>query len=319
MELFDLRKIIMNNIWLKLISLVLAIGSWIYITDLVSKEVTFRVPVKIDLSEKMIPITNNVEYINLTVKGPAGILDTLTPKSFRIYKDLTDVFQTGNIIVPVQDMNISVPNHVSVEKFFPKRITINLDRIIEKDFKVNVITRGKPAPGYVELKNHIVNPPTIVLRAPAQLAENIDTVNTDPIDISGLISTRRFPNVRLQELLPRHPLNEDKTVEITIMIGEEQARRTFAKIPIRIMELVKTPYAMKMSVREAEVTLNGKREVLDVSDATDIKVFIDVANLEPGVYDLPIEGRISDQLLLKGVTVAEIKPSSVEVTVEVKP
>jgi len=314
----DLKNVILNNIWLKLISLVLAIGAWIYVTDLVSKEMTFRVPVKIDLSDKMIPITNNVEYINLTVKGPAGILDSLTPKSFRIYKDLTDVFQTGNIIIPVQDMNISVPQHVSVEKFFPKRITINLDRIMEKEFKVNVITRGKPASGYIDLKNHVVNPPVIVLRVPEQLAGNIDTVNTEPIDISGLISNRRFPNVNLQELLPRYPLNEDKTVEVTICIGEEQASRSFVKIPVRVMELVKTPYSVKISAHEAEVILKGKKEVLEASDVADIKIFIDVTNLEPGVYDLPVEGRISNQLLLKGVTISEIKPSSIEATIEVK-
>ncbi len=313
-----MKKIFVKNMFLKVVALFLSIITWMYVSDMVSKEKSFRVPVEIKLSDNMVKMSSNVTNLHLTVKGSTRLIDSLNSKSFRLFKDIRSVVQPGNIIIPVDDLDISLPDRVSVENIFPKRITIQLDRIMEKEFKVEVVTRGKPTTGYVLQKNYRINPAKITLRGPEQIVKNIDKVKTVPIDVSGLIGSKRFYDVRLQEFLEGIPLNKDKYVEVTIRVTEETVKRSYKKIPIRILEPVGLPYDKKVSTSEVEVLLKGREDILGSVTASDIKVFVDVARLEPGVYDLPVEGRLTKNILLEGVTISEIIPSIIEVTIAIK-
>lgn len=308
----------MKNLFLKLLSIVIAIGIWMYVTNLVSTEKVFIVPVEIQTSKEMIPLTQTVEQLNITVKGPARVIDDIKESDFRIYKDLTDVTQSGNITIPVDDLSMAVPNHITVERIFPRRITLNLDKIVEKEFKVNVVTTGKLPPGYVEVPEHRVNPTTIKLKGPQKVIENIDTVNTQPIDISGLIWSKRFAKVPLQEFVPSNPLNEDKYVDVTIRIEEETETRSFSRIPVRVLEPVKTPFVTTIGVSEVDIVMRGKKELLDRLTSSEIKAYVDVTNLNAGVYDLPVEGKTPEKVLLRGVRIESIEPSSIEVIIEPK-
>ena len=307
-----------KNTLLKLIAIILATITWFYLNDLVSKTETFTVPVEIKLPDNLIQLNRSVNTVTLTLKGPAGIIDTIEEDSIRCFKELGPDTQPGNHIIPVQDISISMPGSVMIENIFPPRLSLKIDRIIEKEFTVNVVTRGKPAPGFIELDSHRVNPSVIKLRGPEQMVSEINTVNTEPISINGLIGTKRFTNVNLQEFLPHKPLNEDKHVEVTIRIAEETSTRMFSNIPIRMLEMVKIPYDVTISVYEAEVTVRGKPELLNKLNGPDIKLFFDISNLEPGVYDLPISGILPDKFTREGVRITTITPSNLEVTIEVK-
>ena len=289
-----------------------------YITNLLSKEKPFTVPIEVQTAENMIPLSQTVDMLNIYVKGPARIIDELTPSDFRIYKDLSDVAHPGTITIPVEDMSMSIPNHITVERLFPRRITLNLDKIIEKEFKVRVVTTGKLPAGYVEVKTPRVNPTSIKLLGPERIISNLDTVDTKPIDISGLIWSKRFAKVPLKEFVDGLKLNKDKFVDVTIRIEEETETRSFSRIPVRILEPVKTPFTTSISLNEVDVVLRGKKEYLDRLTVSDIKVYVDVTSLDAGVYDLPLEGKAPEQVLLQGVRVESITPSSIEVIIESK-
>lgn len=308
----------MKNTFLKIISIILATATWFYLADLVSQTTTFTVPVDLKLPEGLLQLNRSVNNVTLTLKGPSGVIEDLNVSDIHCYKELEPDTQPGNLSIPVQDLNITVPRQIKIENVFPPRINLRIDRIVEKDFKVRVITRGKPATGYIELDTHRVNPTVMKLRGPEQIIASVDTVNTEPIDISGLIASKRFTSVKLQEFLPHHPLNEDKYVEVTIRIAEETSSRTFQKLPIRVLELVKTPFSIAINQLEGDVTVRGKAELLNQLNAPDIKIFCDVTNLDAGEYDLPVEGVLPDKFLRDGARIISISPSSVEVTISVK-
>ncbi|MDX9703366.1 MAG: CdaR family protein [Candidatus Auribacterota bacterium] len=308
----------MKNIFLKMLSIVIAIGLWMYITNLVSKEKNFTIPVEIQTAENMISLSQTVEQLNIYVKGPAKIIDELLVSDFRIYKDLSDVTHSGNITIPIEDLSMSLPNNITIERIFPRRITLNLDRIVEKEFKVNVVTIGKVPQGYVEIKEHRVNPTSIKLRGPERVIANIDTVDTKPIDISGLIWSKRFAKVALQEFVQGMALNSDKFVDVTVRIEEETETIAFSRIPVRVLEPVKTPFTASIGTSEAYVVIRGKKEFLDKLTPADIKIYVDITNLDAGVYDLPLEGKAPEQVLLRGVRIDSISPASIEVIIEPK-
>ncbi|MCB1196195.1 hypothetical protein KDK77_08415, partial [bacterium] len=220
--------------------------------------------------------------------------------------------------IPVHDMNITLPKHVTIEDFFPTRMTIKLDQIIEKEFKVNVVTTGSPSPGFTLLDSHRINPAVINLKGPEQLLKDKDTVNTVPIDISGLVASKKFTAVHLEPFRSDIDLNNDKFVEVTIRILEKNIDRSFLKIPVQALGTVKTLYKIEISSTEVDITLRGKEEALDAIRPADIKIFFDITDLAIGVYDLPLEGRIPDKYLLQGVTILDIKPATIEATISEK-
>lgn len=312
----ELAKWLPKNFLLKLTSVILAIITWVYVTDLVSKDTTLSIPLEIKLAEKMILVSSSVDRLTLTFKGPAGKIDSLTPESFRIYKDLSDVTQPGDIILSVQDLSFSIPKHITIEQIFPHRVTVRLDKIITKEFKIKVVTTGTAAQGYVELPYPRVNPAVIALRGPQKIVENIDTVKTEPIDINGLIASKRFGGVHLQEFLPNYPLNKDKYVEVTVRIAEEMTKRSFTKIPIRLIEPVKSPFEVSITPQEVEVVLKGRQETINEIDPLTLKIFCDITNLAEGEYELPIEGKIAEKLIQEGVVIDKIIPPNVSATLK---
>ena len=314
----NLKKLLINNFWLKILALVFAIATWTTVNELISISKLFKVPVSIQHADNMILISRSIDYLTLKVKGPAGRMNSISPDSFTIAKDLTDLLQPGTITIPVQDLDISIPNHLTIENFFPTRMTVKLDRIIEKEFKVTVVTTGSPSAGYTLLDNHRVNPTIITLIGPEQLITNMDTINTEPISVSGLVASKRFPTVRLQPFLPNHNLNKDKFVEVTIRILEKNIKRSFAKIPVQTLGAVKAPYNIETAIHEVDVILRGQGKVLDSVDPSEITIFFDITDLGVGVYDLPLEGRIPEKFLLQGVHIQQITPTSIETTISEK-
>ena len=308
-----------TGLFLKLLAVVCSIVLWMYISDLVSESKTFKVPLDLIIYKDMIILNQSVEFINVTLKGPSSVISNISIQDLKAEKDLRDVTEPGNIIIPIQDITLNVPNHVTVERLFPRRVTLNIDKIVEKYFKVNAIVRGKPASGFVDTKKYVINPQKVLLKGPEQKLKNLEDVNTQPISIEGLVKSKKFTKVPLQEFVAEIPLNKDKYVEVLVQINEETTERVISKMPIRILKPVKSPFNIIISVAEAEVKLRGRLEILDNLNIQEITIFFDIQNLDAGVYQLPLVYRIPDRLLLDGVKVQSITPSSIEVTIEAKP
>ncbi|MCD6461020.1 hypothetical protein J7L67_10195 [bacterium] len=308
-----------KNFILKIIAVFCSIAVWMYISDIVSETKTFKVPLDLMHYKDMIILSQSVEFINVTVKGPSGIISNLSMQDIKVEKDIRDVTEPGNIIIPVQDITVIVPNHVAIERIFPRRVTLNIDKIIEKYFEVNAVIRGKPANGYVYTGKYVVNPQKVLLKGPEQKLKNLEEVNTQPINIEGLVESKKFARVYLQEFVPEMFLNKDKYVQVWVQINEETSERTISNIPIGILQPVKSPFNVIIEETEAEVKLVGKREILDTLNVQEINIFLDIQNLDAGVYQLPLAYRIPDRLLLDGLKVKSITPSSIEVTIEAKP
>ena len=304
---------------LKFLAVFCAIVVWMYISDLVSETKTFKVPLDLMLYKDMIILNQSVEYINVTVKGASGIISNLSAQDIKAEKNLRDVTEPGNIIIPVQDIAVHVPNHVTIERLFPRRVTLNIDKIVEKYFKVNAVIRGKPANGYEDTKKYVINPQKILLKGPEQKLKNLEDVNTQPISIEGLVKTKKFSQVPLNEFVPEIPLNKDKYVEVLVQINEETTGRVISKLPVRVLQPVKSPFNISITATEAEVKLRGRKEVLENLNIQEITIFFDIQNLDAGVYQLPLVCRIPDRLLLDGLKIESITPSSIEVTIEAKP
>jgi len=129
------------------------------------------VPVKIqNLPEKLVLTEQPVlPEVDIKVRGPRSILDTLTASDFNAYIDLSEA-QTGS-----HQMKISVQPRISgvtVLATYPEAVLMNLDQKVEKEVTVNPNLIGDPPFGYVAA-SPIITPTKLLVTGPESLVEKV--------------------------------------------------------------------------------------------------------------------------------------------------
>ena len=140
-----MKQILMKNFGLKLISLLLAIISWIVIINIqdpVEKEQFTDIPVQI-INEEMvqekykIPVTIEGDKVDVIVEGRRSILDNLSQRDFQAIADFSKIsFMDA---VPIE---ISLPQYsekeVSIIRGNDQVLKLILDDYVTKSFNFEI-------------------------------------------------------------------------------------------------------------------------------------------------------------------------------------
>jgi YbbR domain-containing protein len=115
------------------------------------------------------------EYIQVIVRAPQSNWDNLKATSFQAVLDLSGLGE-GTHDVPIEVL-CSDPI-VRIEGSQPSRISVRLERILERVFEVKVRIMDDPALGY-EARTPIVDPPTVKVIGPASKVSQVQSVVAD--------------------------------------------------------------------------------------------------------------------------------------------
>ncbi len=151
------------------------------------------------------------------------------------------------------------------------------------------VTTGEPAEGY-ELLSVQAEPATIAVAAAQSVLGELTNVFIDaPIQIAGENGTvsasariKRMPDAKHVSL---------EEVVITATIAEKRIERTFRNRPIETLGLAEGLTA-KLSRTKTGILLTGGYHWLNQLKDENVYVFVDVENLPPGEYELPIQVRV---------------------------
>jgi len=132
-----LRNLFLEDVWLKLFSLALAVLTWLTVTAAIQKEVspiggsaahlreitsTVSVPVTVlSGASDVHAFKVDPKEVQLTVRGDAQILGNLTAKDIRAIVDLTGVEPARDRRVPIE---VSVPAGVSHIRVVPQDVLV---------------------------------------------------------------------------------------------------------------------------------------------------------------------------------------------------
>ena len=155
---------------------------------------------------------------------------------------------------------------------------IELAGFAEKPITVNWV--GEPAPGY-RLLNISVEPSSVLVTAPPDQLDAL-RIETEPIDISGLTVTET-----LQVLLdlPEGVMVEDpQPIIVTLEIGPIQTSGVVQKL-VEVRGLAEGLEAI-LDPEEVRVFLFGPLPALESLSEEDVRVTLDLLNLEIGTYNL---------------------------------
>lgn len=148
-----MKKKLTRNIGLKILSIILAAILWLIITNVDDPVTTedFSVDVKI-LNEDAIASLDQVyeiiegERINFTAAARRSIAENLKESDFVVTADFEKLSDVNAVTI-----DISCPRYgddVTITDGLYQVMKVNLEDLVEKNFKVNVITQGEPADGY---------------------------------------------------------------------------------------------------------------------------------------------------------------------------
>jgi YbbR domain-containing protein len=177
---------------------------------------------------------------------------------------------------------------------------------------VRVVTSGQPANGY-KLTNITVSPVNVVVfSSNPQLVNDLPGyIETMPVELEGAEDDfDTFVALNLPEGISVVG-DQSVLVQVSIAAIEGSLTLTLPVVPIGLLPTL----AAEISPPTVDVILAGPVPVLNGLQTDDIRVSVDLTNLEVGTYQLePAVDILPDRLIVE-----TILPSTVEVTILVAP
>ncbi len=181
-----------------------------------------------------------------------------------------------------------------------------------KNVVVKVVTTGTIADGY-RLTNLSVAPLTVTVFSnnPQRINELPGYVETEPVDLTGLSEDTE---VRVDLALPTGvTLVGEPSVLVQISVAAIEGSLTIS-LPVEAVGLDPTLETI-ISPLFVDVLVFGPIPILDNLTTDSFRVIVDLAGLEPGIYQLEVEVDLyPDQ-----VRIESIQPETVEVVIQLIP
>ena len=205
------RRYVLNDLGLKFLALVIAIGLWWLVgrdpvvESIVTAPVQFR-----HAPDNLIMSSDSPFEVQVSVSGPERIVRALKPSDLDAILDLDGV-KAGERTFDIGARQVQVPRGLSVTRVIPSQIHIAFNPRATR--RVDVLPRviGSFVSGY-GIVDVTADPATIVIEGPQNRVEAIDTAITDPVDATGVVGKATFtthayvadPLVRVQHPTPIH-------------------------------------------------------------------------------------------------------------------
>jgi YbbR domain-containing protein len=251
--------------------------------QIVSREIPVVVDIRGEVARGHSQENPNVEPTVIQVTGPASRVDQLAEARVTVLLDNTreeinvsrrpTFYDVQGNVASVNGLTLSDDE---VEVIVP---VSELAGFAEKPITVDWV--GDPAPGY-RLLNVSVEPDSVLVTGRPTQLDSLSRLETEPIDISGLTET--FSDQVALALPEGVTLEESQPVFVTIEIEPISSTSIVRKAPeIRALTEGLTATLVPEEVR---VFLFGPLPVLDSLNEDDVRVTLDLLNLEVGTHRL---------------------------------
>lgn len=274
-----------NHNRLKLFGLLLLLGlaflfAWAWYSP---EEIELFVPIHMEnMPEGLIFSHLPLKEIEIRLSGPKYLFHTLSKFQNRYVLDLSDVRIGVNRVSIVQD-RFQFPKGFRIENIIPPVLTLKVENLMTKRVPIMVSVSGKPAAGYIFV-NAVAKPSSTIVTGPESLLEHMDKVMTKPIDINGFSEYQKKEiALDLAEMLTVKAPSDLFRAEI--FIEKKMANKAFRQIPVEGRD---SSYPYSIAPEVIDIEISGPVKILErLHGEKNIKAYVDLKDLEPGVYVRP--------------------------------
>lgn len=246
------RSALLDNLGLKVLSLVFALGFYAFINGAENAERALSVSVVSimppDNANRQL-MTQLPTEVTVTVRGSRTQLDDLRADDLGTLQ--IDLRSGAVPTIELEPWMFHVPAGIAVKQIYPPNIKLHWDDVITRPIPVQVSRTGEVGPGF-EVKGAIaVDPAAVSARGPKSIVEVMQFARTAPFDVTGLTEGTYQRSLAL-DWPPKLVSFDVDTVVATIEINRELISRTFD----RKVEVVGLPRA-KTTPSSVSVQITG--------------------------------------------------------------
>lgn len=177
----------------KAMSVLIASLLWLAVVGEQELATAIDVPVEYRNFPKALEISSDpVNRVNLLISGPAGKMIDSVLKEATVVVDLEGVTKAGERTFNLDGRAIRLPSGLQLERAVPTQVRIRFEERFARDVPVRVRYQGSPMPGFRVAKQE-VQPEVLRIIGPRSRVEQVTAVETDPIDMNGIIGEYESP------------------------------------------------------------------------------------------------------------------------------
>ena len=308
-----------NKLSLSLLSLLMALFLWLYVTGTDGVEVTreyrnvkvqFIGVEELQESSGLIVTDQDVNTVDLTLSGLRRTLGKISEKDLSVTVDLRSVTTTGHYTMLYQ---VAYPEDISGDDITvvgsePNTVYITVDRLTSRKVEVKGSFSGTTAEGYMADDMLAFDPMTVKVSGPQSLVEQVDcawvSITREGVDSTlSYMTSYTLLDAEGNAIDPAPLTLETEEVNVTLNV---LMTKTVALTAARIPGGGATEENTVLTVEPKSITLAGSPETLDSVNQIVVDT-IKLANVN-SVYEsegllIPIP---NDTVNLSGVTMASV-------------
>jgi YbbR domain-containing protein len=188
-----MRRWVLHNFWLKVLSLLIATGLWLVISpDQEPAEVAIRVPIEFRHVPQGLEISSaTIPEAQIRVRGPERLIRDLRSTDLHAELELVDA-QAGDRTFDLTAQQIRHQRELNVVQVVPGQVHLSFDtRLVRSDVEIHPRVTGVFVAGE-QIAKVLVDPERITITGPRHHVEMLDAATTDPIDASGTRTQATF-------------------------------------------------------------------------------------------------------------------------------
>jgi YbbR domain-containing protein len=220
-----LRRWVLHNFWLKILSLVLATGLWLVISpDQEPAEVAVRVPIELRNVPAELEISSaTIPEAQIRVRGPERMIRELRSTDIHAELQLADA-KPGERTFDLTSQQIRLQRNLIVVQVVPGQVHLSFDTRLTREVEIHPRVTGNFAPGQ-QVGKVLADPEKIKITGPQHHVELVSAATTDPVDASGTTTTATFvTNVYVSDALVQ--VVQPTPVRVTVIMEKSAPAAT---------------------------------------------------------------------------------------------
>jgi YbbR domain-containing protein len=176
----SMKHWILQNWFLKVVSLLLATLLWAAVSNQASSEIGLDVPLEYRNIPSQLEITGDTtNTIQVRLRGSSNVIKGITAKDVSTTIDLGKM-RTGEKIVALSPQNVQAPFGAEVIRVNPSTVRFTLERTVTKTVDIVPTIAGQPTNGF-EAGQVFVSPNTVEVEGPESRVDALSSIATTPI------------------------------------------------------------------------------------------------------------------------------------------
>jgi YbbR domain-containing protein len=185
------RRHVVHNLGLKIISLLLAVGLWLAISSDPPAEVALNAAIVFKNMPPGLEISSeNVPSEQIRVRGPHRLIRRVQASDIHAEIDLTGM-KPGERTFDLTADQIHLPDNLRIVQIIPGQLHLTFDLEAVREIPVHPRVMGTFASGY-RIGQVLADPPTLRISGPQKQVYSVEDAITDPVDISGVMDRHSF-------------------------------------------------------------------------------------------------------------------------------